>query len=118
MSYYATNHLQAPVTYREAEEQIERCEREANSYFRYATQVQDAICQQTKRDLQGLRGPKYDRARDAAKRLFKETTVEAAALYDRTLAELLETGEVSEALCDEWEALKARTEAVRNARAA
>jgi hypothetical protein len=118
MSYYATNHLEVPVTYHADEERLERCEREASSWFKYATQVQDAICQQTKCDLQGLRGPKYDRARDAAKRLFKETTVEAAALYDRTLAELLKTGEVSEALGDEWEALKARTEALRNARAA
>lgn len=118
MSYYAMNHLQAPVTYHEDEERLERCEREANSFFKYATRAQDAICQQTLRDLQGLLGPKYDRAREAAKRLFKETTVEAASLYDRTLAELIATGEVSEALGDEWEALKARTEALRNARAA
>ena len=43
MSYYATNHLQAPVTYHADEERLERCEREANGWFKYATQVQDAI---------------------------------------------------------------------------
>ena len=45
-------------------------------------------------------------------------TPEASALYDRTLAELLETGEVSERTSFLWDDLKARKEAVSFVRAA
>ena len=45
-------------------------------------------------------------------------TPEASALYDRTLAELLETGEVSETTSFLWDDLKARKEVVSLGRAA
>ena len=45
-------------------------------------------------------------------------TPEASALYDRTLSELLETGEISEQTSFLWDDLKARKEEVSLERAA
>lgn len=45
-------------------------------------------------------------------------TPEASALYDRALADLLETGEVSEETSFLWDDLKARTERASRKRAA
>ena len=106
MSYYAANPHYAAGDYSEQLiEKIERCNEEAGHYFSRATVPQTAAFHQAMRDLRGLDAPRYDRARAAAKAAFDASTVAARQLCDATFAELMETGEVSEALSYRWDEL-------------
>lgn len=86
-------------------ERLERCEAEAGWYFANATKPQKAACDRAMADLRGLDAPRYDRAREAAERQWKATTAAAAELCELTLAELMDRGEVSEALSYRWDQL-------------
>jgi hypothetical protein len=107
MSHYARNHLQddwASHAAREASQRLETAERTAGWYFEQATRRQRSAHEAELRPLLGTSGPKWDRAREALRRRFAETTAEAGALFDRTVTCLLATGEVSDEL-DAWTAL-------------
>lgn len=103
--YYAANPHYAPDDYSEQREYLERCEANAGRYFASATKDQLAAYHRTIADLRGLQGPKYERAREAAERDWKATTAGAKALYEETLRELMQTGEVSEAMAYRWDEL-------------
>ena len=105
MSYYSANHLQADWEsddQRDHAERLERAELEAGQYFAAATVRQQEAHHQTMVDLRGLEAPRYQRERAEAARIWTETTADAAALYDRTVAEIMATGEVSEDMAQSW----------------
>lgn len=105
MSYYAKNPHYAPDDFSEENEKLERCEREAGTWFNQATKPQRAAYDLAIADLRGLMGPRYTRARETAQAAWYAATRPAAALFDLTVAELLTTGEVSEELQYRWEML-------------
>lgn len=105
MSYYGKNPFDADWEAAAAEDQVgrvARAEEEAGRYFRDATKAMQAEYDATMRDLLGMTGPRWDRARAAAKAKWDADTAPAKALFDRTVECLLETGEVSDALDYEW----------------
>lgn len=93
------------LTDREYAEKLERCELDANWYFTQATKFQKAEFDATMHSLLGVTGPRWNRARDAAKAKWQASTVEAAALFDLTVECLMQSGEVSSELDDLWTAL-------------
>lgn len=101
MSYYARNHLQdnwgaSDASY-EAECQ-ERAELQAGRWFADLTRQQTAEYNGTMSVASAYRGsPKWERISQQAKRTFQETTADAAKISDMVLADLLASGEVSEA---------------------
>lgn len=103
--YYAKNPHYAPDDFSEERERLGRCEVEAGRWFADATKDQQATYDLAMAGLRGLDAPRYDRARNAAQRVWHTSTAPARALYEETVRELMATGEVSEALADRWEAL-------------
>src|SRR5687767_7895803 len=87
---------------REIDEKIQHCDEQAGELFADATKLQKAEFDATMKGLLGLRGPRYDRARDAARAKFKADTTEASALFDRTFDWLMAHSEISEELDNEW----------------
>lgn len=82
-------------------------EKQAGRYFADATKRQSAEFHATLAALRPrIDAPAWDRARAKADRDFFNATTEARALFDRTMAELLATGEMSEELGEEWTALE------------
>lgn len=105
MSYYGKNPFDADWETEAAEDVAGRvacAEEEAGRYFRDATKAMQAEYDATMRDLLGMTGPRWDRARAAARAKWDADTAPAKALFDRTVECLLETGEVSDALDYEW----------------
>lgn len=97
----------------EHQERVDYAEREANRYFKEAT----APALQEHRDTMCViaayyGAPKWTRLRDEANRKYREATREAAELFEITAAEIMETGEVSEATGERWDELM-KLEAVR-----
>lgn len=93
---------------------VERCESEAGRWFDSATKPQLTAYRERMDYIRAWSGsPRWERDRDAAVATFKTDTAAARALYDRTLAELLNDGEVSETLADEWAALETAQNAPR-----
>ncbi len=114
MSYYARNHLQddwASHAAGEAAQRLREAERTASWYFDRATRRQKAEHEAGRRALLGMTGPKWDRARDALRRHWQETTADARALSEATVQCLLDSGEVSSELDDAWTALCEREDA-------
>lgn len=114
MGHYSANHLQADWDANSAADQDDRVSKaneEAGWYFALATKEQKAEYDATMRGLLGMVGPKWTRARDEAKAKFYADTAAARELCDRTVECLLEHGEVSEALSEEWDALIERAPA-------
>jgi len=101
---------------REFQAKAARCEQDAGWYFDQATKREKAEFDATMHGLLGMTGPRWDRARDAAKAKWREDTAEARALFDRTVDCLMETGEVSDELDALWTELIDR-EAVAGAMA-
>lgn len=117
MSHYARNHLQDDWQAHDQAayaERLQAAEQEAGGLFAQATKHQKSEFDATMRNLLGMTGPRWDRARAAAKTKWANDTAEAAALLDSTVECLLETGEVSEHLDGLWTELCER-EAVRGA---
>lgn len=86
---------------------LERCEATAMRYFRSATKEALQVRTQTVVDLQPYWDtPKYRRLYAAASEKYETAVKPAHALYLKTLAELEATGEVSEQLSEEWDALR------------
>lgn len=88
---------------------FERCEETAGWYFANATKTQAAAFHRAMADLKGLSAPRYDRARDAAKAAFEASTKAASELCEETVRELMQTGDVSEALSYRWDELDVAT---------
>lgn len=87
---------------REFQARAARCDQEANWYFAQATKREKAEFDATMKGLLGVTGPRWDRAREAARAKWRKDTAEAAALLDRTVDCLMETGEVSDELDALW----------------
>ncbi|MBR1206588.1 MULTISPECIES: hypothetical protein [unclassified Bradyrhizobium] len=106
MSYYSPNPHYAPDDLSEDCERLERAEAEAGWYFNSATKPQQARFSDRMSAAFAYRGsPRWEREREAAQKEFTETTVAASALCAETVRELMETGEVSEALSYRWDEL-------------
>lgn len=109
MGHYSRNHLQDDWDAMDAAahaNRVAKAEQEAGEYFASVTKDQKAEYDATMRSLLGMTGPRWDRARDAAKAAWKVATAPASELYDRTVECILETGEVSEELSTAWDALR------------
>lgn len=104
-SYYSANPHYAAPDYSEQRERIEAAEETAGRYFVGSTKEQHAVFNRRMADLRGLTGPRYDRAREAAKREFHATTAAARELCEETFAAILEHGEVPEELSYKWDLL-------------
>jgi hypothetical protein len=118
MSYYARNHLQddwSTEAMADTQARVRDAEREAAWYFDRATWPQKAEFDETTHSLLGMTGPRADRARDAARTSWRQSTTAARTLLDRTVECLLETGEVSEELDALWTTLIDRATALKEA---
>lgn len=96
-SYYAQNPHYAPDSTIDIDvERFEECEKEAMVTFRSLTK--EALAEHTRAILDIMPckdSPKWARLRDAADRKYRETSIPARALYERHVADLLATGEIS-----------------------
>ena len=113
MFYYATNHLQANWgrdDRLDAEERQERAETEAGRWFADLTRQQTAEYNGTMSVASAYRGsPKWERISAQAKATFAETTRDAARISDMVLADMLASGEVSQATAEAADDLAARS---------
>jgi hypothetical protein len=108
MSYYARNHLQddwATEAAADTQARVQQAEREAGWYFDQATKHQKAEFDATMHALLGVTGPRANRTRGAARTRWQQDTAEARALLDATVECLLQSGEVSGELDEQWTAL-------------
>jgi hypothetical protein len=92
-------------TERDEQDRVEQAEISAGWYFEQATKRQKAEFDASMQSLLGCTGPKWDRARDAARAKWTADTAEARKLFDASVEEFLSTGELSEALDGQWTAL-------------
>ena len=108
MGHYSRNLLEEDWDANSAAEHAERvakAEEEAGWYFARATKDQKAEYDATMRDLLGLTGPRWNRAREAAMAKWRADTAPARELFERTFEELMRDGEVSEATSFAWDEL-------------
>ena len=89
-------------------DRIEAAKALAGWYFNLVTLSQRTAFNTAMMAARGYTGPRWDRARKAAHTNWDRDTAAARALYHVTLAEILETGEVSQALSYRWDELTAR----------
>jgi multidrug resistance efflux pump len=88
-------HDESPTDYTE---RLERAEAEASRWFNDLAAAQIAIFNgrmATAREFKGV--PRWDRVREAAKREFKRTTVDASRVAEMVRADMMTAGEISEA---------------------
>lgn len=102
---YALNHWRQYESADEHAERVQSAEQRAGWYFDQATKPQKAAYTLAMDDLRGLSGPRYDRAREAARAAWHASTKDAADLFVRTADEIMKDGEMSEALSAEWDRL-------------
>ena len=110
MGYYSANPFDADWEAEAAEDRanrVARAEEEAAIYLNVAKAEAQAEFDATMASLLGVTGPRWNRARDAAKAKFAADTAPARRLYDLTVDCILEHGKVSEELADAWNALGA-----------
>jgi hypothetical protein len=105
---YAKNHWRRFESNFEHAERVDAAEAEAGRYFDDATKVQKAAYTLAMNDLRGLSGPRYDRARAAAKAAWTASTEKARELFYITADEIMRDGEVSEETSALWDALSPR----------
>lgn len=112
--YYSPNpHDVSGIDY-DALEREEFAKDEAARYFADATK--DQLQTYTSRivEIRPYYGsPYWERERDFAKQRYAEATKEARALMERTVVCLIETGEISEELSFEWDALSAKPRVIQ-----
>lgn len=102
---YARNHWRRFESDAEHAERVEAAEAEAGRYFDEVTKAQKAAYTLAMSDLRGLSGPRYDRARAAARAAWEASTEQARELFYITADEVMRDGEVSEATAALWDAL-------------
>lgn len=108
MSHYARNHLQEDWEADAAsamQARVREAEREAGWYFDRATKPQRIEFDAAMRALLGVTGPRADRARDAGRARWQQSTAEARALLAASIDCLIENGEISAALDEQWTTL-------------
>lgn len=109
MGYYSENLLEADWEAEAARAdvtRVARAEDEAGLLFDVSTKDARAEFDAAMASLLGVTGPRWNRARDAAKAKFAADTAPARRLYDLTVDCILEHGEISEELSAAWDALK------------
>jgi hypothetical protein len=94
-------------TNEEHDDRVMGAEVDARWYFTHATIPQRNRFFETMDYLSPLRGPAAERKRADALRLFRESTKEAAALYEATAEMIMRDGQVSEEMSLRWDALQA-----------
>lgn len=107
-SYYSKNpHDFSGNEYDHEQERLEENARnEAREYFDAATVPARAAFRERMADLRPYKdSPRWERERAAAKFRFSRDTAVAEALYEKTLAELIADGEISEATSYAWDEL-------------
>lgn len=103
---YAKRHWRKFETNAEHDERVEQAEQEAGLYFERATFSQKAVHAARLEYIRPWKdSPLWERQRDAATRLWEETTSAARELFYRTCDEIMRDGEISEELSLEWDAL-------------
>jgi len=110
MGYYSANPFDADWEAEAAEDRanrVARAEEEAAIYLNVAIEDARAEFDAAMASLLGVTGPRWNRARDAAKAKFRVGTAPARRLYDRTVEYLIDHSEISEELSDAWDALGA-----------
>ncbi|BEV43975.1 hypothetical protein [Afipia carboxidovorans] len=110
MGYYSENLLEADWEAEAARAdvtRVARAEDEAGLLFDVSTKDARAEFDAAMASLLGVTGPRWNRARDAAKAKFAADTAPARRLYDRTVEYLIDHSEISEELSDAWDALGA-----------
>jgi hypothetical protein len=86
----------------------EYADKEAGFYFDRAVAPQDAAFTEETKAIAHMHGPYWDRKRWALERRWNEATKEARGLFNRTRECVLVTGQVSDAISEEWDRLIAR----------
>ena len=118
MSHYARNHLQddwASDAAADMQRRVQAAEKEAGWYFDQATKLEKAEFDAAMHSLLGVTGPKGNRAREQARARWRSATAEARALFEVTIECLLQSGEVSAELDEQWTALIDRDGAMKEA---
>jgi hypothetical protein len=108
MSHYARNHLQddwATDAAADMQARVQNAEHEAGWFFDLATASQRAEFEASMRALLGTTGPRANRARDTARSRFRQSTTEARALLEASIDCLLDNGELSAELDEQWTTL-------------
>lgn len=88
---------------------LDQAEKTAGRYFSDATRTQKTTYDAAlirNNDLNWPLSPSWERGRDAAKAGWVVATAEARVLYDRTIIELLASGEIDDELSEAWTALE------------
>lgn len=86
-------------------------------YFQSATQREKRAYDAAMREAVTRPGEAYYTARDAADHAWRTATAAARSLFDDTVTELLDTGEVSEDTAERWQQLEDAAEARARAHA-
>lgn len=107
-SQYAKNHWRHHESSEDHADRVERAEQEAGRYFAGATVRQKAAYDAALSGLRGLHGPRYERARIAAKAVWARSTADARDLYEISADEIMRDGELSEETANLWDDLEAR----------
>lgn len=98
MSYYSSNSHYAAADFSADAERRERAEAEASRWFNDLAAAQIALFNERMDVARAYKGaPKWDRVRDAAKREFECTTAAASHVAALVVADMMATGEISEA---------------------
>lgn len=98
MSYYSSNPHYAADDFSEQLERAEAAELAAGRWFSDLTKAQTARHRERMAAAAAYKGaPRWDREKAAADREFAETTREASRIAELVKADMLATGEISEA---------------------
>lgn len=99
--------FQPHQTEREFQDKAQHCDAEASEYFVKVTKAAKAEFDATMQALRFVSEPRWSRERAVALAKYRVATYAADELCQKTIAELIETGEVSEAMSLAWDALNA-----------
>lgn len=102
---YAVSHWLKYESQEEHAERVEHCEAEVYPMLVRATAPQKAVHDQAMADLRGLSGPRYDRARAAAKSEWHRSTEAARDLFNRCCNELMQGNDLTDEHYAAWDAL-------------
>lgn len=105
-------------TEREFQDKAQHCDAEASEYFVKATKAAKAEFDATMQALRSVPEPRWSRERAVALAKYRVATYAADELCQRTIAELIETGEVSEAMSLAWDTLNAAVSVAMHSEAA
>lgn len=97
--------FQPHQTEREFQDKLAHHDAEASEYFAKATKAAKAEFDATMHALRFVPEPRWSRERAVALAKYRAATFAADELCQKTIAELIETGEVSEAMSLEWDRL-------------